>query len=207
VSQLSFFSEPASLPPGFIYRPGFITLEEEQRLIPQIAALGFEQIRMRGVLARRRTVSFGWDYEFETYKLTPGPSIPHFLIALRERLPELTGRAAEEFGEVLVTEYAPGAAIGWHRDAPPFDIIAGISLAGECTMRFRPYLSAQASPTLENKKREAAPRRRSLALVLEPRSAYVIAGEARTRWQHHIPPTRTLRYSITFRTLRKNKRA
>jgi hypothetical protein len=38
--------------------------------------------------------------------------------------------------------------------------------------------------------------------VLEPGSAYVLAGEARWSWQHHIPPTPALRYSITFRTLR-----
>ena len=37
---------------------------------------------------------------------------------------------------------------------------------------------------------------------LPPRSAYVLAGEARTKWQHSLPPTRGLRYSITFRTLK-----
>jgi len=25
-------------------------------------------------------------------------------------------------------------------------------------------------------------------LTLEPRSAYVLSGPARTQWQHHIPP-------------------
>jgi alkylated DNA repair dioxygenase AlkB len=29
-------------------------------------------------------------------------------------------------------------------------------------------------------------------------------GAARWRWQHSIPATRELRYSITFRTLRKD---
>ena len=40
-------------------------------------------------------------------------------------------------------------------------------------------------------------------LELEPRSGYVLAGESRTAWQHHVPPAKTLRYSITFRTLRR----
>jgi alkylated DNA repair dioxygenase AlkB len=39
-------------------------------------------------------------------------------------------------------------------------------------------------------------------VLLEPRSGYVLAGKARTSWQHSIPPTKELRYSITFRTLR-----
>jgi alkylated DNA repair dioxygenase AlkB len=36
-----------------------------------------------------------------------------------------------------------------------------------------------------------------------PRSGYVLAGPARTAWQHRVPPTKSLRYSITFRTLRR----
>jgi alkylated DNA repair dioxygenase AlkB len=31
----------------------------------------------------------------------------------------------------------------------------------------------------------------------------VLAGEARWKWQHSIPPTKEERYSITFRTLRQ----
>src|SRR5215203_3049870 len=39
-------------------------------------------------------------------------------------------------------------------------------------------------------------------VTLEPRSAYVLSGAARFAWQHSIPPTKALRYSITFRTLK-----
>jgi alkylated DNA repair dioxygenase AlkB len=45
--------------------------------------------------------------------------------------------------------------------------------------------------------------RRVWDITLEPRSGYVLAGEARRSWQHSIPPTKELRYSITFRTLRR----
>ena len=38
--------------------------------------------------------------------------------------------------------------------------------------------------------------------LLEPRSLYIISGAARSAWQHHIPPTKQLRYSITMRTVR-----
>jgi alkylated DNA repair dioxygenase AlkB len=40
-----------------------------------------------------------------------------------------------------------------------------------------------------------------LSLELAPRSAYVLRGDVRWRWQHSIPATRALRYSLTFRTL------
>jgi alkylated DNA repair dioxygenase AlkB len=56
-------------------------------------------------------------------------------------------------------------------------------------MQFRPYAK---------KNRGGA----AVELVLAPRSAYVMQGEIRWQWQHHIPPTRQLRYSITLRTLR-----
>jgi DNA oxidative demethylase len=45
--------------------------------------------------------------------------------------------------------------------------------------------------------------RRVWEVVLAPRSGYVLAGDARRSWQHSIRPTTELRYSITFRTLRR----
>jgi alkylated DNA repair dioxygenase AlkB len=61
-------------------------------------------------------------------------------------------------------------------------------------MRFRPYAA-------RNDKSAA------IAIELEPRSAYVMHGDVRWRWQHHIPPAKELRYSITFRTLRSSTKA
>jgi hypothetical protein len=37
---------------------------------------------------------------------------------------------------------------------------------------------------------------------VERGSAYVLAGEARSRWQHSIPAMKAERWSITFRTLK-----
>jgi len=68
-----------------------------------------------------------------------------------------------------------------------FGNVVGMSLLSACTFRFR-------------RKAGAAWERRSL--VLEPRSAYVLQGEARTEWEHSIPPVPSLRYAITFRSLR-----
>ena len=40
-------------------------------------------------------------------------------------------------------------------------------------------------------------------IVSQVREAYVLRDEARAEWQHSIPAVATLRYSITFRTLRR----
>jgi alkylated DNA repair dioxygenase AlkB len=110
------------------------------------------------------------------------------LLPVRARLAGFAAVTPDELGEALVTEYAPGAGIGWHRDAPAFGIVAAVSLLASCRMRFR---------------RGEVGNWETAELELEPRSAYLIAGEARSKWQHGIPPAKALRYSITFRTLRR----
>ena len=68
-----------------------------------------------------------------------------------------------------------------------------MSLAGACRLRFRPYPQVKGD------------RDRWFTLALAPRSAYVLRGPARWRWQHGIPPTTELRYSITFRTAARRR--
>ena len=102
------------------------------------------------------------------------------------------GVGFDDIQHVLVAEYRPGTALGWHRDVPNFELVCGISLAASTRMRFRPF---------PPQRRAATDRKHILSLELAPRSAYILRGDARWRWQHSIPPTRALRYSITFRTL------
>ena len=176
------------LPPdGLRYIPAFISPQEEQALLAHVARVPFREVKMRGQVARRRTAHFGWDYGYESWEISPTTAIPSWLFALRERAAALIGAEPHALEEVLVTEYPPGAGIGWHRDAPMFGpAVIGVSLGAPCRMRFQ---------------RGRGSERRTAAVVLEPRSAYVLAGEARSRWQHSIPVTKELRYSITFRTL------
>ncbi len=182
---MGLFEEP--LPEGFVHRPDFLTAEEEQALLATIGGLEFREMKMRGVAAKRRIIDYGVKSSFETFKATPGPPIPDFLIPLRDRAARLAGVEATTLAEALITEYSPGAAIGWHKDAHPFDIVIGISLLSACRFRFRRG-KVRAWETAE--------------VLLQPRSAYVLTGPARTQWEHGIPPVKELRYSITFRTLR-----
>lgn len=165
----------------------FITALEESTLLEHIRSLEFREMRMRGVVARRRVLHYGVHYSFETFKASPGPPIPEFLLPLRERAARFAGLEARRLEEALITEYSPGATIGWHRDAAPFDIVIGISLASTCRFRFRRG-RVRAWETAE--------------IVLPPRSAYVLDGPARREWEHSIPAVKELRYSVTFRTLK-----
>jgi 2-oxoglutarate-Fe(II)-dependent oxygenase superfamily protein len=198
--MMELFPLSNETPGGFLYRAEFISSEEEQRLIHEIEKLDFGEVKMYGAIAKRRTIHFGRSYEFQAFKLGPAAEIPDFLLPLRRRAGELTGRDPPEFAEALITEYPPDAAIGWHRDALHFGIIVGISLLSECTMRFRPW------PVKENGTMPRSKRPKPLAQLLAPRSAYVISGPARSEWQHDIPAIKSLRYSITFRTLRNRRR-
>lgn len=174
-------------PEGFRYHPDFLSETEEHALIDAITMLEFSEVRMHGVVAKRRVAHFGWVYGYESWRLTRGPELPGFLKPLRERAAHLLGCQPEELAEILVTEYPPGAGIGWHRDAPMFGpALVGISLGAACRFRFR---------------RKAAGGTESTTWLLEPRPAYSLSGAARTQWQHSISSTKALRYSITFRTI------
>ncbi|MGE0447740.1 MAG: alpha-ketoglutarate-dependent dioxygenase AlkB [Vicinamibacterales bacterium] len=190
--------EPAlRVPEGFEYRAGFLAADEERALLAAIDPLTFSNVEMRGGVARRRTAHFGWAYGYYSRRTSPGEPLPEFLHGVRARAAAWAGIEPEAFAEALVTEYPAGAPIGWHRDAPMFGDIAGISLGSECRMKFRPYVSPGALVT------GAPPRRTTHEIDLEARSAYLIRGLARQQYEHHIPAVDALRYSITFRTLRR----
>jgi alkylated DNA repair dioxygenase AlkB len=152
-----------------------------------------EEARYKDYTAKRRTVSFGSDYDFAANVRGSAPAVPEFLLALQAKVAAWLGVAAAALGHVLVAEYRPGTALGWHRDVPDFDLVCGVSLGGACRMRFRPAFHSSHAPRRNPKE--------VLSLELAPRSAYVLRDDARWRWQHSIPATKVLRYSITFRSL------
>jgi DNA oxidative demethylase len=179
----------APAPQGLAYREGLLTEDEERALLEEIERLDFDEIRMHGVVAKRTAKHYGLDYDYERREtVEEAERIPAWLEPLRERAASLAGVEREELAEALVQRYPEGAQIGWHRDAPAFDIVVGVSLAAPARLRFR---------------RGSGGARETWELELAPRSGYVLAGEARTEWQHHVPPTKELRYSVTFRTLRR----
>ena len=176
------------MPEGLRYEPDFLSSPEEQALLEEIRALPLEEAKYKSFRAKRRTVSYGSSYDFDTNVLGAAPPIPAFLLPLRTRVGELAGLDEKAFQHALVTEYRPGTELGWHRDVPEFEVVVGVSLAGICRMRFRRYPPEKGA--------------KAFNLDLEPRSLYVLRDEIRWRWQHSVAPTKELRYSITFRTRR-----
>ena len=190
--NLHLFDPPPALPEGFIYREGFLAGEEERDLVGVIRKLELTPFQYHQFVGRRRTVSFGWQYEFGKKDIHPAPEIPPFLLPARQRAGSLFGIEPCALAHVSVIEYPPGAPIGWHRDIPHFGVVIGISLSGACRMRFRRYA----------RDRSAAKRPEILSIELQPRSIYLMSGASREGWQHSIPPVPELRYAIMMRTVR-----
>jgi alkylated DNA repair dioxygenase AlkB len=185
--QLDLLDGGSSLPDGFKFERDVITLEDERTLLREIEQLPFKEFEFHGFVGKRRTVSFGWSYDFGHEQLQRATDMPGFLVALRDTAAAFAGLMAEQLQQVLVTEYAPGAGIGWHRDKGVFGEVIGISLLSPCRFRLR---------------RRVGEKWQRVTLEAEPRSAYLLSGEARTEWEHSIPPVDAVRYSVTYRNIR-----
>lgn len=175
-------------PAGFRYQENVITPAEEATLVAAFQKLDLKPFEFQGHLANRRVISFGLRYDYSR-KVEAASEFPSFMRELRVKAAEFAGRNANEFRQAGVNEYGPGAGIGWHKDKAQFGVIVGVSLLAAATMRFR---RAQGRGWAR------------VSQTLSPRSVYLLAGEARTEWEHSIPPVDELRYSLTFRTLSDN---
>jgi alkylated DNA repair dioxygenase AlkB len=184
-----------AVPEGFRYSPDFLDAAEESALVSSIERIEFSAYELRGVVARRRVALFGESYD---RSMKARPLLPDFLMALRQKVAAWANVGPTAFSMALINEYPPGAPIGWHRDAPQHGIVAGVSLLSEARMKFRPYVSQPAAASQQRPRRIAA-----YEIALAPRSAYLMTGESRNAYEHHIPAVDALRYSVTFRTRRR----
>lgn len=184
--QFSFFHPVPAVPEGFAYQEDLISPEQERQLLENFAGLDFREFEFHGYRGKRRVVSFGLQYDFAGAKLRRAAEIPSFLLELRGRAARFGTLSASSLSHALVTEYQPGAGIGWHRDRSVFGEVIGVSLGSECRFRFRRKLG------------EGWDR---MTTTLQPCSAYLLQGAARAVWEHSILPMASLRYSVTFRTV------
>jgi len=179
------------LPSGFTYMDEFITMQEEDSLLNTVSKTDLHPMIFQGHAAKRKVASYGYDWSFEKRVLTKGKGIPREYEFLIQRMAQYLSIEKEEVAELLITEYRLGSVINWHRDAPPFDVIAGVSLLSDCVFKLRPHNKSK-------QKRSAI-----ISLPVRRGSLYVMRGEVRIEWEHATAPVKRVRYSITLRTLRK----
>lgn len=184
---LPLFEEAPRAPPGFCYCPELVAADEAEALVRLLEQLPFQPFDFRGFKGNRQTVAFGSRYDFTHGRVSPAEPVPEWLWPLKARAAAFADIADDALVQVLITEYRPGAGIGWHRDRPEYGKVVGVSLVSACVLRLR-------RPHGEGWRRES--------VLLQPRSAYLLDGEVREDWQHSIMPGDRLRYSVTFRTLR-----
>jgi alkylated DNA repair dioxygenase AlkB len=181
---------PGALPDGLAYQPEFLTRGEERQLIELVRQLPLQEAKYKEYTARRRVVSYGGRFDYDSNELLPSSELIEELQPLRARIATWAGLEPEELVHALVAEYSPGTPLGWHRDVPNFESIFGVSLGSDAVLRFRAY------PPDRPRKEDV------IKLKVAPCSVYAMRGAARWDWQHSVAPVEELRWSITFRTAR-----
>jgi alkylated DNA repair dioxygenase AlkB len=189
INNTPLFQETALVPQGFRYVENFISLDEERELLHALQNIPLHTFIFQGFEAKRKVASFGYDYSFDNRRLSRGKDIPDSFNWLIARVADFVKIQPDRVQELLLTEYPVGAVINWHRDAFPFELIAGISLAADCVFKLRPH------------EKEKQNRKSVISVPVRRRSLYVMEGEARLQWQHSIAPVKDVRYSITLRTV------
>jgi len=186
-----FGPAPSPLPEGWQFCEAFLSVDEETTLLDWLRQQPLEAARYKQYEARRRVLAYGGRYDFDALQLHAAPPLPAELMPLRERIAAWSGVPAALWTDALLAEYAPGTPLGWHRDVPDYEQVAGLSLGGWANMGLRPYPPGPATQA------------DAVTIALPPRSAYLLRGSARWGWQHRIAPTQEWRWSITWRTRRE----
>ena len=150
----------------------------------------------------RRVQHYGWRYDYRARTVDAdmriGP-LPGWLLEVALRLYRHETRPFDRIpDQAIMNEYLPGQGIAMHVDRQCFGpAVATISLGDAWRMDLRPARSVDAEPA---------------QILLEPGSALIMSGEARSRWLHGIAKRkrertdngwrpRKRRISLTFRTV------
>lgn len=186
-------------PEGLAYGTELFTPAEERAFVARFETLAFRPFEFHGYLGNRRVVSFGYRYDYAGRALRSADPMPDFLEPLKDIAARFSGIPAPELRQALVSEYAPGAGIGWHKDKPMFEDVVALSFLAPCVLRLRRRRDPVQGQAQVQRQAQGWMRR---SVPVAPRSGYLLRGSAREAWEHSIAPMQALRYSVTFRSFR-----
>jgi len=175
---------------GLRYVADFIDMATHDELLAIVS--GQKWLDLPG---QRRMQFYGYKYDYLSRSIKRTGKLPPWARRIARRIHE-DGLSQRTPPQLAVNEYEPGQGIFTHVDADIFDDVVVISLGSPCVMDFA---DAQSDD--------------STRLLLEPRSALILAGDARYRWKHGIAAQtadewngRTIqrgrRVSLTFRNIK-----
>ena len=182
MNQLALFDDQSASPKGLRYTPEFVSAATERELIAGISALPLQRFQFGAFEGHRRVKWFGFRHDYSLQKQQPDEPIPEWLTTIAHEVERFGELPPASVRQILCTDYDVGVGIGWHRDKPHFDKVFGLSLGSACKFRFR---------------RRHGDKWQRFTLLAEPRSLYLMDGEARSSWEHSIPDVEQRRWSIT----------
>ncbi|KAJ3034659.1 hypothetical protein HDV00_004798 [Rhizophlyctis rosea] len=193
--------------PGLSYCPSFLTPSEQSTVLAYLDTLPWRTD------LQRRTMHFGGTYCYSHHTLnrprSPPPTIPNALSFITTRLIDLNVYPlSNPPTELTINEYIDAQGISPHIDKLHFGpTICAVSLGSASTIRFLELDLQPNERPIERKNNTAKRTGRSVEVRLDGGSLLVMSGEARWKWQHEIPRTKTgrtvgwRRVSLTYRTI------
>ena len=170
-------------PPGFRMTTEIMTPEFEREIVAVIDSLEMTAYPQPD-LGRRYTRAYGWGYDSRTYELVPADPLPVELEPLRHVAAEFAGVGADDLEHCMISRFEPGAMIPWLRMRPIWNHLVGMPLGSAAPMEFR-----------------RSPEDAIVRVSAEPRSMYLLTGEARADYEHRFPATPHHRWCLWFRDL------
>ena len=104
-----FAAAAPALPEGFRYERDILPEADQLDLLREIPQLPLKPFDFHGFEGKRRVISYGWKYDFDTERVNRADDIPPFLLGVRSLAAAFAGIESDQLPQALVTEYSPGA--------------------------------------------------------------------------------------------------
>jgi alkylated DNA repair dioxygenase AlkB len=174
---------------GLRYVSEYIDMSTHDELLDMVSGQTWMDVP-----GQRRMQFYGYTYDYASRSIKRSGTLPSWAARMADKI-RRDGLSPHTPAQLSVIEYAPGQGIFTHIDADVFGDVIIISLVSPCVMDFA---DSESDATA--------------SLLLEPRSALVMAGDARYRWRHGIAARTTdewqgqtvqrgRRVSLTFRNV------